>query len=73
MCVYSMVVDHYYDKWSFSEIPSRAEIADFHKLLERARDYDKKNNEPACESDEKKAKLQRLADELGIDISFNEE
>ena len=46
------------------------EIAEFRKLLERAREYDKRNNEPDCELDEKKQRLKKLAEELGISISF---
>lgn len=48
------------------------EIAEFRRLLERAREYDKRNNEPDCELDEKRLALLTLAKELGIDISFIE-
>lgn len=87
MCVVSMVVDHYHDKWTkpFEYTPpgppwlgaptvypniTPAEIAEFRELLRKAREYDKKHNEPACESDEKKARLRKLADELGVKIDF---
>ncbi len=46
------------------------EIEEFHRLLERAREYDKRNNEPDCELQQKKDKLIRLAKELGVDITF---
>jgi hypothetical protein len=39
--------------------------------LERAREYDRKNGEPDCELDEKKQRLQKLAEELGIKIGFD--
>ena len=47
------------------------EIAEFRKLLERAREYDKKHNEPNCELEEKKARLRKLAEEMGVTISFD--
>lgn len=86
MCVYSMIMDHYDDKWrrlvqSPSPViqlqpippamPSQEEIDEFHRLLERAREYDRKHNQPDCELEEKKRKLQKLADELGIEINFD--
>ena len=46
--------------------PTQDEIDEFHRLLERAREYDKKNNEPDCELETKKEKLLKLAKELGI-------
>lgn len=87
MCVVSMVMDHYTDKWKYTlppqpveyvpgvqvfipTLPTQAEIDEFRKLLERAREYDRKNNEPDCELAEKRKKLLDLATELGIDISF---
>lgn len=87
MCVVSMVMDHYADKWKpyiepqypFGEtmplapsIPqiTKEEIEEFRKLLERAREYDKRNNEPDCELDEKRQLLKKIAKQLDIDISF---
>lgn len=97
MCVYSMIVDHYSDKWQeyitgprpFVPLPANQwmpgvwpatpavtptitpeEIAEFRKLLERAREYDKKNNEPDCELESKKQRLLKLAEELGVKIDF---
>lgn len=95
MCVVSMVMDHYWDKWRYIQIPeapaypwpvlapvpapvwapvtppiSPAEVDEFRKLLERAREYDRKNNEPDCELEEKRQRLKKLAEELGVDISF---
>lgn len=103
MCVMSMVMDHYYDRWwprrveplspyiqpvmpfpiapvpmtPFPSIPEPAplitqeELNEFRQLLERAREYDRKHNQPDCELDEKKEKLQKLAEELGVKISFD--
>lgn len=83
MCVVSMVMDHYTDKWweRLSTYPNPQpavyqpqitdeEIAEFKRLLERAREYDKKHNEPNCELKAKKDKLRDLAEQLGVSISF---
>ena len=37
------------------------------KLLERAKEYDVKNNEPDCEVDEKVQLMMKLAEMLGVD------
>lgn len=80
-----MVTDHYYEKWNIPQtVPynpltlqpsiinpiTQAEVDEFRKLLERAREYDKKNGEPDCELKEKKDKLLKLAEELSIKIDF---
>lgn len=82
MCVVSMVMDHYWDKWSngtgtyklnspYSEPAiTDEEIREFRKLLERAREYDKRNNEPDCELEEKKQRIKDLATQLGVKIDF---
>lgn len=49
------------------------EIAEFRRLLKRAREYDRRNNEPDCELEEKKARLRDLAKELGVTITFEDE
>ena len=46
------------------------EVAEFKKLLERAREYDKKNNQPDHGLDEKRQQLRELAKQLGIEIAF---
>lgn len=46
------------------------EIAEFRRLLDRAREYDKRNNEPDCEMESKRQKLKELAKELGVEINF---
>lgn len=94
MCVYSMIVDHFGDKWdrrvdpwreaspyrqpitepTFPPVPKPTitpeEIAEFKELLKRAREYDKKNQEPDCELEEKKERIRKLAEELGVKIEF---
>lgn len=86
MCTVSMIMDHYGDEWRRRYIPaqpligpfvpppvpSTQELDEFRRLLDRAREYDKKHNEPDCEMDDKKRKLLDLAKELGVDISFIE-
>jgi hypothetical protein len=51
-------------------LPTQQELDEFRRLLDRAREYDKRNNEPDCEMDEKKKLLKEMADKLGVDISF---
>ena len=46
------------------------QLEEFQKLITRAKEYDKKNNEPDCELDEKRQALKKIADELGIEIKF---
>lgn len=87
MCVVSMIMDHYDDKWNKKiqepktikyepgdgiNIPAitKEEIEEFRTLLERAREYDKRNNEPNCELESKKKKILDLAKELGVEINF---
>lgn len=50
--------------------PSQEDLESLRKLIERAKEYDAKNNEPHCEMDEKKKKLLDLAKELGVEINF---
>lgn len=49
---------------------SDAEIREFRKLLERARQYDIDHGEPECELDEKKEMLLKIAEQLGLEIDF---
>lgn len=74
MCVVSMVSDHYYDKWKPigpQQVPNYPpfipyqELEEFRKLLERARECDKKNNQPECDNTEKFRKLKELLKEAG--------
>lgn len=82
MCVMSMIMDHYQDRWYPIVYPqatpmwpspqaiSAEEVAEFRRLLDRAREYDKRHNEPDCELDAKRQALKALAKQLGVDISF---
>lgn len=94
MCMVSMIMDHYWDKWQqpqyvpvpvvhhaifpgslapLPKVPIQEEIDEFHRLLRRAREYDAKHNQPDCELEEKKQKLLKLAEELGIKITLDVE
>lgn len=94
MCVVSMVMDHYWEKWAPqtpapmppapyyppiapfvipANIPTQEEIDEFRALLARAREYDRKHNEPDCDNEPKKKALKDLAKTMGIDISFVDE
>jgi hypothetical protein len=44
------------------------EVIELKKLLERAIDYDKRNNEPNCEIEEKVALLKKVAELVGISL-----
>jgi hypothetical protein len=82
MCVVSMIMDHYNDKWKKyiypplgpQQIPSAKELAEqieeLRKFIERAKEYDKRNNEPDCEMEEKRRLLKELAEKLGVEINF---
>ena len=92
MCVVSMVMDYYGDKWQkytplqpsiyypvtvpqqpvYVPVPqiTPEELAEFHELLRRAREYDKKNNEPDCELESKKERIRKLAEELGVTVNI---
>lgn len=105
MCVYSMISDHYWEKWvprhprpwTLPDFPGyprtpeppqpyihpatspvspeefkklAEEVEELRKLLERARKYDERTGQPECELDEKRKALKKLAEELGVDISF---
>lgn len=83
MCVVSMIMDHKRDEWwRRLQQPttviwpqpkpriSDEEIEEFRRLLDRAREYDKRMNQPDCELDSKKLALKTLAKELGVEVSF---
>jgi hypothetical protein len=85
MCVMSMVMEFKADEWwqryyvpppflttppILTPLPTPAEIDEFRRLLDRAREYDKKHGEPDCELEEKRHKLRKMADELGVEIDF---
>ncbi len=81
MCVVSMVMDHYTEKWfrpyqiDFSNPPTRQEFDDLKKdvlemreLLKRAKIYDEENGQKDCELEEKKEIIRKVAEAVGIDI-----
>jgi len=47
-------------------------IRELEELIQKAREYDKKNNQPDCELDEKRQALKKIADDLGVKIKFLE-
>lgn len=49
---------------------TREEIEEFRRLLKRAREYDKRNNEPHCENVVKQKVLRDLIEAAGYDASF---
>lgn len=83
MCVVSRVYDDFYDKWHTPKVepwlpvypgitakPSQADIEEFLGLVQRAKEQDKRDGNADCGSEEKKRRIQELADELGIEIEF---
>lgn len=69
MCVVSMIIDSGLGQgkdW-FKDDGNRKY---FEQLLKKAREYDEEHNEPECEMDEKRKALQKIADELGVEIKF---
>lgn len=50
--------------------PTQTELEEFRRLLERAREYDRRMNQPDCELEEKRQKLLKMAEELGVKIDF---
>jgi len=51
-------------------MPTQAEVDEFHRLLARARKYDAEHNEPDCELEEKRQLLLKLAKELGVELQL---
>ncbi len=47
----------------------KKEVEEMKKLLERALEYDKRNNEPNCEMEEKVALLKKVAKMVGVDLN----
>jgi hypothetical protein len=47
----------------------RREVEQLKELLKGAIEYDKRNNEPHCEIDEKVALLKKIAEAFGIDLT----
>lgn len=53
-------------------LPTQDEVDEFYRLLERARDYDRRTNQPDCEEAGKKKLLEEMAKKLGVKVSFPE-
>ena len=51
----------------------KREVEALRKLVEAAREFDADTGQPDCESDDKIALLKKIADALGVDISFVED
>ena len=88
MCVVSMVMDHYFERWdlpvpgpgpaldfSFLSPVNREEfeilkreVEDLKGLLKAAKKYDRENNQPDCEVEEKVVLLRKIAEAVGIDL-----
>jgi hypothetical protein len=73
-------MDHYMERWAplvtFPHVSNpipQSDIDEFYRLLERAREYDRKNREPDCEMEEKKAAVKKIAEQLGVTIQFPED
>ena len=49
---------------------SQEELKEFRELLRKAKEYDKRNNEPDCELESKKQALIDIAKKLGVEINF---
>lgn len=50
--------------------PTQEELDLFNEMLRMAREYDKRTNQPDCESEDKKRILREIADKFGIKIEF---
>jgi hypothetical protein len=83
MCVVSMIMDARFDDWqrrAESQLGQTApptitpitpqEVEEFRRLLDRAREYDRKHGEPDCELEEKRKKIKDLAKVLGVEVEF---
>lgn len=46
----------------------KREVEEMKKLLIRAAEYDKRNNEPNCEMEDKVALLKKVAEMVGVDL-----
>lgn len=92
MCTYSMIAQHYTEKWYPNQIPVleaplvwpptitetgptreefdnlKKEVLDMKALLIKAKKYDKDNNQPDCETEEKIALIKQIAKLVGVDL-----
>ncbi len=78
MCVVSdyykdkwdMPIDHYGNYVTLNEfLKLKEEVMEMKELLRRALDYDKRNNEPECQLEDKIAKLKEIANIVGVDLT----
>jgi hypothetical protein len=53
-------------RWEFEQL--RKEVEEMKQLLIKALDYDKRNNEPDCQIEDKLETLRRIAAEVGINL-----
>ena|SRR6478752_10347229 len=65
--------DQLSQKFPPTPVISPAEISEFRELMERAREYDKKNNQPHCESEDKRQKIMSALRRLNVDQSVVDE
>jgi hypothetical protein len=72
----SMIFDSTYRDWSSRTVQPSAppitaeEIAEFRRLLEEARERDRREGRADCGTEEKRRKIKALADELSVEINF---
>lgn len=71
MCVYSMVLEHGWEKWQpptdFTyrlpwNGPTREEWEDFKELVIKAIEYDKRTNQPNCEDPKKVEWMNKMSE-----------
>lgn len=55
------------DKREFDAL--KKEVLEMRELLKRAAEYDKRNNEPHCEQEDKIRLLKQVAEAFGVDLS----
>lgn len=82
MCVVSMVGDHFSDKFkpiqpAFNYVQGisqaefdqlKKEVLEMKELLKKAIKYDKDNNEPDCQKEDKIKLLKEIAKAVGVDL-----
>jgi len=88
MCVVSMVMDHYNERWPkeypwiqqptvtycYSDVTRaefealKKEVENLKELLVKATEYDRRNNEPNCEIEEKVAAVKKIAELVGVSL-----
>jgi hypothetical protein len=79
VCAVSMVMDSKADDWSRRywqappapvPLPTPQEVEEFRRLLDRAREYDRRTGQERCELEEKRRRLRDMAEDLGVKIDF---